>query len=199
MGRSDGRSEGRSDGGFTLVEVVVSIALVTIVMGALTAYFISVMSLTREQGGRQTAVQLAVDAVERVRKLEPAALVRGRDAQSVDAQWAAPVAGVDLADMARVHDAAAVAGAGATATLPTGYRTVTLDGVDYRQYWYLGQCWQPKGGGTCSTASNYAQMYRLVVAVTWPDRTCTGNRCGYVTSTLISGKHPDPLFNVNGS
>ena len=189
----------RADDGFTLVEVIVSIMVVGIVMGALTAFFVSGMSLTRMQGGRQVAVQLAVDAVERARKLEPASLLRGRDQQSVDTQWANPIAGVDLSGLRKVYDPAAASGAGASATLPTSHHTVTLDGVSYRQNWYVGACWQPQGGGACSTGSHYAEMYRVIVAVTWTDHNCAATGCVYVTATLISSKYPDPLFNVNSA
>ena len=185
------------DDGFGLVEAIVSIMLISIVLAALTTFFVSSMRVIRVQGGRQTAVQLATEAVERVRALEPATLVSGRDQQSVDAQFASPVAGVDLHDTQKVHDAHAASGAGASATLPTTYRTVTLDGVAYKQYWYLGKCWQPKGGGACTATSGYAALYRVIVAVTWTEAACTGG-CVYLTSTLISSKYPDPLFHVSG-
>ena len=188
----------RADDGFTLVEVMISIMVISVVMGALTAFFVSGMSLTRMQGGRQVAAQLAVDAVERVRKLEPASLLSGRDRQSVDTQWAHPLAGVDLSGMQKIYDPDAASGAGPSATLPTSQRTVTLDGVPYGQHWYVGACWQPQGGGACSTGSHYAEMYRVIVAVTWTDHNCAVAGCVYVTATLISSKYPDPLFNVNG-
>ena len=185
------------DSGFTLVEVIVSVMLISIVLAALTAFFVSATRVTRLQGGRQTAVQLATESMERARKLEPASLPGGRDLQSVNTQWASPVAGVDLSGMQKVYDSAAASGAGASAALPTVREPVTLDGVTYGQYWYLGKCWQPKGGGDCTTSAAYAEMYRVIVAVTWADTTCGGG-CVYLTSTLFSSKYPDPLFNVNG-
>jgi len=186
-----------ADDGFGLVEVIVSIMLISMVLTSLTAYFVAAMRGTRLQGGQQTAVQLAAEAVEQARRLEPAALLTGRDQQSVTTQWTAPVAGVDLSGTQKAYDGSAASGAGASATLPTTYRAVTLDGVSYRQYWYVGGCWQPKGGGACTATSGYAAMYRVIVAVTWPDAGCPGD-CHYVTSTLVSSKFPDPLFNVNG-
>ena len=186
-----------ADRGFSLVEVIVSVMLISIVLAALTSFFVSTMGVTRVQGGRQTGVQVATETADRVRKLEPASLVDGRDLQSVNTQWAAPVAGVDLSGMQKVYDSSAAIGAGASATLPTTYQAITLDGVTYKQYWYVGKCWQPKGGGDCSTSSSYAAMYRVIIAVTWSDSTCIGG-CVYLTSTLVSSKFPDPLFNVNG-
>jgi prepilin-type N-terminal cleavage/methylation domain-containing protein len=186
-----------ADAGFTLVEMIVSITVISIVMAALAAFFVSSMRLTRMQGDRQTAIQLAADAMERAHKLEPAALPSGRDEVSVGTQWAHPVDGVDLSGMQQVSDPSAAIGAGASAPLRTTYEAVTLGAITYRRYWYLGTCWQPKDGGACSAAAGYAEMYRLVVAVTWTDNTCAEAGCRYVTSTLISAKFPDPLFNVN--
>lgn len=192
------RGEHRSpDDGFSLVEVIVSIMLISTVLTSLTAYFVTTLRVTRVQGGLQTAVQLATEAVEQARRLEPAALLTGRDQQSVNTQWAAPVTGVDLSGTQSAYDGSAASNAGATATLPTTYRAVTLDGVSYRQYWYVGRCWQPQGGGACTAVSGYAALYRVIVAVTWPESGCSGD-CHYVTSTLVSSKYPDPLFNVNG-
>lgn len=186
-----------SDSGFTLVEVIVSILLISIVLSALTTFFVSTTGVTRLQGGRQAAVQLATEAMERARKIDPAALPTGRDQQSVTTQWNSPVAGVDLTGMQKVYDSTAANGAGATAALPTAVQSVTLDSVTYQESWYLGQCWQPKGGGDCTATSGYAAMYRVIVAVAWSDATCTGG-CVYLDSTLISSKYPDPLLNVNG-
>ena len=120
--------------GFTLVEVVVSITLTSIVLGALSSFFASTIRLTHLQEGRQTAVAVATEAMEAVRKLEPASLVIGRDQQSVDTQWANPVAGVSLSGMQKVYDASASSGTGGSANLPTTSQTVTLDGVAYQKY-----------------------------------------------------------------
>jgi len=189
---------GRHDGGFTLAEVTVSIMLISIVLAAVTSYFVSALGTVRLQSGRQSAIQLATDGLDRARTIESSSLVTGRDQQSVDAQWAAPVAGVDLSGTQEVFDTTAAGGAGASAALPTTATSVTVDGVTYRRYWYLGKCWQPAGTGNCTRTSSYAEMYRVIVAVTWSERGCPGNLCVYLASTLISDKYPDPVFNVNG-
>jgi hypothetical protein len=41
-------------------------------------------------------------------------------------------------------------------------------------------------------------MVRVVVAVTWPDRSCAGT-CSYVSATLVSSGTGEPLFNTNQS
>lgn len=193
-----GQNDDRDDRGFALAEVVVSIMLIGIVLTAATNFFVSTTGTVRLQSGRQSAVQLATDALDTALVLEPATLTTGRDQQSVNAQWAAPVAGVDLSSTQKVYDGAASPGAGASAALPTTAKSVLVNGTTFQRYWYLGKCWQPQGTGDCTTAANYAEMYRVIVAITWTDRKCPGQLCVYVLSTLISGKFPDPLFNVNG-
>jgi len=181
-----------------MAEVVVSFMMITIVLTALTSFVVSTMGAVRLQNGRQGAVQLATDALDRVRTLEPASLVTGRDQQSVNTQWATPVTGVDLSGTQKVYDTTAAAGAGASAAVPTTSRSQVVGGIAYQRSWYLGKCWQPKGTGDCIATAGYAEMYRVVVAVTWTERGCSGQSCAYLASTLISSKYPDPLFNVNG-
>jgi prepilin-type N-terminal cleavage/methylation domain-containing protein len=184
------------EGGFTLVEVLVSVTLVSIVLAALNSFFVSTIGLIRVQGGRQAATAVATEALEAARKLEPASLVIGRDQQSVDAQWVHPVTGVDLSGTQKTYDASAAGGTGGSANLPTTSQAVTLAGVAYQKYWYVGKCWQPKGGGVCSRSSSYAAMYRVIVAVTWREAACGGS-CAYVLSMLVSTKSPDPLYNAS--
>ena len=165
----------------------------------MTQFFVASTGAIRRQGGAQAAVQLAQDAIEQARKLSPAALLKGRDQQSVDAQWAAPVAGVDLSTMSKVYDPSAANGAGAAAALRTTGEQVTRAGRTYTRYWYLGACWQAQNGAACTAASAYAPFSRLIVAVTWPERLCSGGTCRFVSSMLISSKYADPLFSASGS
>jgi prepilin-type N-terminal cleavage/methylation domain-containing protein len=62
------------DRGFTLVEVIVSIALVGTVMAALSTFYLSSQAATRAQAARQVAVQLATDGMELVRAYDPSRL-----------------------------------------------------------------------------------------------------------------------------
>ena len=189
------------EAGFTLIEVLVAITLVTIVMTALTTFFVGTVSATSRQGSRQVAAQLADDAVERVRSLRGSALAIGRDRASSDSQWASPVAGVApyLAGAVETWDPDAVPPDGATAPLPTTAAAVTIGGLTYRQNWYLGRCWQPAAGGDCGTAqaTGYVEFFRVVVAVTWSERHCPGGTCSFVTSTLVSSASGEPVFNPN--
>ncbi len=199
------RREHAPDAGITLLEVLVATMLIGIVMTALTSFFVNTVSAASRQGGEQTAVQLADDATELVRALKGSAIVAGRDKSSSDTQWASPVAGVApyQADMVEAYDPTPTlpVGAGATAPLPTSPKVVTVNGISYGQNWYIGRCWQPQAGGGCGATQTvglaYVELFRVVVAVTWPERHCASSTCSYVTSTLVSSASGEPVFNAN--
>jgi prepilin-type N-terminal cleavage/methylation domain-containing protein len=188
-----------ADAGFTMVEVLVSVAVIGIIMTALTTFFISTVSATGRQGQQQAAIQLATDGAERARAIKSSAVVGGRDKVSSDNQWASPVAGVasQLSGMVEAWDSAAVYPGGASAPLPTTAKTVTVNGIGYGQNWYVGSCWQPATGGDCvaTQVAGSVAFYRVIVAVTWSDRRCAGSACSYVSSTLLNSASKDPIFN----
>jgi prepilin-type N-terminal cleavage/methylation domain-containing protein len=186
-----------TDGGFSLVEVMVSIMLIGIILTALTSFFVSTNSVTNYQRGKQVAVQLAGDAAERVRGLQGSAVIVGRDADSTANQVQVPGVAAYLVDATTVSDSSAPTGTGATAALPTAPRDAVVNGITYRQHWYVGACWQALGGGDCSKTVQEVAFYRIVVAVTWSDRRCPSSACTYVTSTLVSSVSQDPVFDKN--
>ncbi len=186
---------GERDAGFTLVEVLVSLVIITLVMVPLTAYFVGGIRLTHHQGDQQTAARLALDATERARALNAAAMLVGRAPCGVCPAPVGPGTAAFLSGTQRWD--AAVPGITATLPLPGAATpdTVTLDGVTFRRHHYLGRCWQPAGGGACDAdSSRPVGLYRLVVAVTWPGRQCAGGVCTYVATALFSGGKPDPVF-----
>jgi prepilin-type N-terminal cleavage/methylation domain-containing protein len=63
------------DGGFTLIEVMVSVALVTVVTAALTLSITAMRRVAGVQSGQQTAAQLATDGIEAARAMVPADLM----------------------------------------------------------------------------------------------------------------------------
>jgi len=190
-----------ADAGFTLVELLVAIMLIGIVMTALTSFFVSTMTITSQQGGKQAAVQLADDATERVRAMRGSSILAGRDQASSSNQWSNPVAGVapHLAGMQLAFDPAAAFPAGATATLPTSPESNTVNKVRYDQHWYVGRCWQSTAGGDCGATqtAGSVEFFRVVLAVTWTANHCAGATCAYVTATLVSSAAGEPLFNPN--
>lgn len=207
--RSDDSS---ADSGFTLVETMVAIAVVLVVTASLTGLFVAASRIAHLHGDRLTGIQLADDAMERVHALKVAAILTGRDRQSVTAQWAAPLDAVapmlDSAVTDITYDADADSGAGATAKLPTSPLEQTLNGLTYQQHFYIGSCVRPKADSAeCVAAAAVAgagrstatPFYRVVVAVTWPGRLCPDDLCSYVSSSLIGSRTEEPVFNTNSS
>jgi len=190
----------RSDSGFTLLETVVSVGVISIVMTATAAFLVASGKVARRQQGTQVSARIAADAISQSRSVKGSALITGRDRISSETQWASagPSVAAYLADSVVAWDPAAGAGAGASAALPTVARTVTVDGLAYYQSWYVGQCWLPSTGSTCGTTKGVGDvsMNRVIVAVTWTDNEC-GGTCSYVTSTLVSAEPSEPVFNLN--
>lgn len=191
-------ARGDRDGGFTLLETLMSVLVVSIVMAAMTTFFLSTMATISLQGATQVAVQVATAAAGKVRSMKGSTLLTGRDAGSTHAQWANPAPGVApyLVDMVEAFDATAGVGAGASAALPTTPEAILINSVSYEQNFYIGTCWQPLAGGACVTSpTTGVKFFRVVVAVTWPERRCGAVSCSYVSSTLVSGEPGEPVFN----
>jgi prepilin-type N-terminal cleavage/methylation domain-containing protein len=205
---------GDRDGGFTLLEMLVALALMGTLMAALVPFFISSLRVTDADRDRQVAINLASDAMERARSLNGAGLVEGRSEAAVQAQWAQAPAAVrdtyatqmlcawdpklspDPAQACNSSAPAAGAAAGAQAPLPTDPVGATVTGVTYQQHWYVGQCWQSADTDAGCTATTGTDLYmRVVVAVTWSHRSCPGGACVYLTTTLVSPV-ADPVFNI---
>jgi len=60
------------DDGFTLVEVLTSLAVIGVVLSAVTTFFVRSMVTIDVQGARQAAIQVAADSMEQLRQV-PAA------------------------------------------------------------------------------------------------------------------------------
>lgn len=59
----------RRDHGFTMVEVLVSMAVIGIVLLAVSTFFVKSMTTVRLQGARQAAIQIAATSMEQLRAL----------------------------------------------------------------------------------------------------------------------------------
>ncbi len=197
-----------TDRGFSLIEVLVAFGLIVTMMTALAPFLIRSLAVVGEQRGRQVAVQLAGDAVERARALSGSTALAGRGQSATTAQWNAAPPGVRpyLDTMAPVWDPLLAAGspAGPAAGLPTVAVVTSISGVAYAQHWYLGSCRQQAGSAACTDPRQPdpdpgrvdVPFLRLVAAVSWQDSACPGAQCVYVTATLISAV-ADPVFNIN--
>src|SRR5690349_15205435 len=130
-----------SDAGFTLVEILVSIMLIGIIMAGLATFFVSSVSVTTQQTGRQAATQLAEDAAEQVRALKGSAVSAGRAQCGTSTPCTTPVTGVTLGDIQEWDYPD-----GNPTTLPIGPSPVKINGVTFNQIWYVGKCWQATVG-----------------------------------------------------
>ncbi|MEV6927747.1 prepilin-type N-terminal cleavage/methylation domain-containing protein [Dactylosporangium sp. NPDC051485] len=208
----------RADEGFSLVEVLTSLAIMGVVMTALTTFFISTTNTINKQRGLQIAIRYAHDGVEMVRSLPGPKLAQGRTAIDVANQFLTDrVPNLDLTALkdsmkpavdSTLDPTTASANPPPPQLLPTIPETRTFDGTVFRRHWYLGTCvmdpklsdMDPKlSDASCllsSRVSNPMSFYRVVVAVTWQNsRACAGGECSYMTDTLISGSTSDPIFN----
>lgn len=199
------------DAGFTLVETLVSIAVIGVVMTSLTSFFTHTMGLMNNQRGTQTAVHLAQGALENARAYKGAVVVAGRGRTSAEAQWSAAPAAVApyQANMDVTWDSTLpdISPAGSAAPLSTDAETIKINNVTYRRSSYVGMCYAQAIADldptnlTCTklglrSPTGLVKFFQVVVAVTWTDRTCRGGACSYVTSTLISSEAIEPVFNA---
>ena len=203
------------DDGFSLLEVLVALAVMGIVMAGAAPFLIKSVALVGQQRSQQVAIEVANDALERARALSPSSLLAGRGLTAVQNQLnAAPTAVRSLTSQFAVGADSTLTSitdllAGANAPLPTAPKSVTVGGVQYWQSWYVGRCWQTKADSTLvSTALGSCSgtqptgigviavpFFRVLVAVTWQHNGCAANQCVYVASTLVSPT-ADPLFDL---
>ncbi|NAZ81701.1 prepilin-type N-terminal cleavage/methylation domain-containing protein [Kineococcus sp. R8] len=191
------------DEGFTLVEVIVALALLALVAAATLTFFIRGASSATGLQRQQAAVGVATQHLELARSVSPANLLKGRYAAAVDAQWGASTA-PDLALTWRastgpaptapaVPVAQAVPLAGSATVSNQLYSTSTLIGHCYRDRAAAGAASAPctRAGGSAAGVADpgYVKLYRVVVEVTW--RTagrgagCAAGVCTYRASTLV--------------
>jgi type II secretory pathway pseudopilin PulG len=204
------RAGPRSDLGISLIEVMVAIVVIGTVMAAAAPFLVRSVLVVDQQRTRQVAIQVANDALERARALDPSSLLAGRSKLATDDLWSAAPAAVTayLATMLKDWDPQLPADrsvAGGQAPLPTEPNIVSVDGEPYSQRWYVGKCWQAKVSraatvaGACGTANPLTTdvpFFRVVATVTWNHRSCPASGCIYIASTLAS-IGPDPRFDLN--
>ncbi|GAA4605887.1 hypothetical protein GCM10023107_73800 [Actinoplanes octamycinicus] len=193
------------DGGFTMLEVVVSAAVMGIVLMGLSAFFVQAMSSSHLQGQQQVGIRVAADALDTLRAPQVAALLSERTpcagACPAPVAKAAPLlAGTERWDAAAAPTSVTIAPSPAVSAtafpVPPNSSSVTVNGLAYQRYLYLGKCWEQTGGGACTADDTQPiAMVRAVVGVAWPSSACAGGTCSFATSTLFSaGGSGDPVF-----
>jgi prepilin-type N-terminal cleavage/methylation domain-containing protein len=182
------------DDGFTLLETLISIAMISLVTTSLTMFFTQSHAATALQSQNQLANQVASAAMDRVSLLPGTALVAGRPATCVAKQWATPVPEVStyLSQMTQVADVSlgtvacptapnaitALLGTESLPTVNTVLSTVNGAPMTFTQNFYVGLCWQtPTDNSLCrkpagTMPSTTVPMLRVVIAVTWSSARC---------------------------
>lgn len=189
------------DGGFTLLEVVVAMLLVGVVATAALGFTVSGVSRSASIQQRQSAVEVANQAMEQVRALSAAAmsgtpvtgLVKGRTSAAVAAQWAAS-SNPDRAITWQSSDSAATS---SSPVVPLT-QTVALGGRSFTVSTLIGTCYRVRASttgpclrqGTAEPASDptYVPLARVMVEVSWTPvaaGTCASAACVYRATALV--------------
>ncbi|WP_436527278.1 putative Ig domain-containing protein [Actinoplanes sp. HUAS TT8] len=211
-------SAGDGDEGFSLVEILVALAIISTTLLASTPFFIASLNNVNAQRGRQAAIEVANTAIEQVRGLQGSALLSGRNKKATQAQFDAAPTSVQsyLATMAVEADATIsdeTTALGADAAIPTSPQSLSVEGVTVTQNIYVGACeiyLTKTSTGECvypladadkpADSTKILRFFRAVVLETWPDKACntsSGLRvCEYITSTLVA-RAPEPNFDFH--
>src|SRR5690349_20103968 len=128
-------SGGARDEGFSLVEVLVALAVLSITLLASTPFFIGSVRNVNKQRTQQVAIQLADTAMEQVRGLKGSSLLSGHGLQAGENQFAAAPAAVkpylDTMQVGRDEDSAVLPTDGADAPISTAAQVTTVEGTQY--------------------------------------------------------------------
>jgi prepilin-type N-terminal cleavage/methylation domain-containing protein len=197
------RRAGRADDGFTLLEVMVALAIVGAVMASLSVFFVRSATVQHRQADMQVAAQLAASSMDYLSQLPAQNVLLGRTQAAVQAEQ--QVSGVstylDPTRTAQAWQDPTLPASTTVQGLPTAPEAIQLtgDATAYQRWWYVGSCWQAVTGGNCvvvaaAVRSQYVQMYRVVVAITWTSPDCTGGQCSYVATMLTESTLDDPTW-----
>jgi type II secretory pathway pseudopilin PulG len=205
---------GRDDAGFTLVEAVVALVLLSTVMSALAVQFIGGVKHMNALQRRQVAVQVAGQALEAVRAASVAPgpdgcvkLLQGRGQAAADDQWAdAPADFTGITDEVWASNLCTgpmvLPWQGLPGPVGTVTNPVVVGGQAYAVQTYIGTCLLDATRSSCLRSSAVPAggpvLYRVLVEVTWTGAGCSTGTCSYTATTLIDTS-ADPTFNLRGS
>jgi type II secretory pathway pseudopilin PulG len=190
------RLDRTGEGGFTMVEVIVSLGLITVLMASLTAYFVNTQRVSAYQAQIQAATRVAQTGMEAARGYGGPTLLVGRAACGTCLN----VNGYDRGYLTgSVRYDAAVSGVTPTVAIPPtsgiSADVTTVGGIEYSRYYFVARCWQAAAGGLCTTTTTLpVAMVRLVVGVVWQSSNCPSTICVRAASSLFSADPSDPVF-----
>lgn len=194
--------------GFTLIEVMVAISLMSLILMSGGAFMIRSMFTASSLVGRQAAIAVANGVLEEVRAVDPTVdaqgispLVYGRQQSDVVAQWrSAANVGVDTGltytgEGSSQHDATVYdpgdhpVGVPLTRTIVNGPRSFEVSVL-------IGACLRNDVGTECAKGTTGALLLRVIALVRWPTGNdgCPSEGCAYSSGTLIDPT-ADPQFN----
>ena len=201
------RMQSDRSGGFSLIEVIVALALILFVMTSSVVFFVRSLQSSSGQQSRQAAISLSDQAIELARAQPVASLLDGRDQATATTQWAAlpAAAAAAKAASALVWDTPPVA---PTVAVPfsTANQTTFVNNTQYTVDTAIGGCWVTATAPVRCTApatppTPTPNVYRIIVDVHWPAKqgqSCgTALRCDYIVTTLRDAS-TDPVFNLAG-
>ena len=203
-----------ADAGFTLIEVIVSMMLLTMVATAAFALFIHVLQSSKGMDSRSAAITVAQQAMDNARSVSPlfdvnghSAMVAGRQQSLVTAQFTNPPVGVDVSATYPDYDSAAVSTS--TPVIPMT-NTATVSNQTFNVATVIGQCVLTQSTGVCgktiagstppartALAAGTTLVERVIISVTWsnPNACSTPTACSYTVATLIDPAN-NPQFSV---
>jgi len=201
------RMQSDGSGGFSLIEVIVALALILFVMTSSVVFFVRSLQTSSGQQSRQAALSLADQAMEQARAVPVASLLDGRDQATATTQWAAlpAVAAAAKAASVLVWDTPPVAPTVAVA-FSVANQTTFVNKTQYTVDTAIGGCWVTATAPVRCTApatppTPTPNVYRIIVDVHWPAKqgqSCgTASRCDYIVTTLRDAS-TDPVFNLAG-
>lgn len=213
---------GGEDAGFTLIEVVIALALLVLLLLPVTNTFLTTINSTNGSHIKEVAVMLADTDMDQARALDATdnggtTLYSGHTTAAVTNEWTNydfPAVSSLLALTESNGYGAIDNTAGDPVNIPDTPQTQSVGGFKFTTYYYVGTCLVPpyQGATTTQTCGTYSTtpapptagpttgyyMFRVIVAINWnaPLAGCASSGCWYAASTLINGSS-DPTFDVN--
>lgn len=192
------------DEGFTLIEVVVSLTLMSVMATAALYFFVGGTRAVTQQQRAQSSVVVANQAMELAYGVSAkpsggvSGLLVGRTQAAVAAQWTGVTSVEGMAQAYQAWDPTATSGDTPAVPLTS---TTELDGITYTSTTYIGACYRPMAAtatddcgllpglltAPATVPSGYARMLRVMVLVSWPasSGTCAAGACQYQVSSLV--------------
>jgi prepilin-type N-terminal cleavage/methylation domain-containing protein len=184
--REYSRFDQRREDGLSLVEVIVAIAIISVVALASASLTINGISLASSTERQQVAVTVANGAMETASAQAVASIYSGRKQLDVTNAFTANSAVPGVAATNPVWDTASPLPA--AQALPITPASITESGTRYDTTILVGSCNQPRKGGDCvkTATAGYIPLIRVIVVVRWmAGKTCAAGGCYYSTTTLV--------------